>query len=362
MAASISRRAVLGGGVALGAAALLTTREQPARAQVITPITGGARVGATFDLDPFEPAIKTYPAAVADWNAKTGTTMKCWKLYFQESKFPSALKPQMKLMIEQGIQAMISFKPTPDISSSQGQQDTSKLKDAVEMLSSATIDGKKLLAEVCLWQEVGPKDMTSSQYKDLVAHYGPIISQHFPLVFDAPGYQGPKEWAAYKPDDSLLDGYAIDFYCDAYVHRDIRLEQLFPLAGNKPVGVWEIGNTATSKFTPTPTDVENYMGHITQRLSERLASGLPVGSVAWYNGPADSKQSGQNEIVGTHPCQLAPLDIKLYRTLYAAVNGKSPTAGGSGPGGSVSGTGASGGGASGGGASGGGASGGTEAG
>jgi hypothetical protein len=337
MAGSISRRAVLGGGVALGAAALLTTREQPARAQVMTPITGPARVGATFDLYPFEPAIKTYPAAVADWNAKTGTTMNCWKLYFQESKFPTSLEPQMTLMIEQGIQALISFKPTPHIHTSQGQEDTARLTEAVEMLSSARINGKKLLAEVCLWQEVGPKDMKPGQYKDLVAHYGPIISNHFPLVFDAPGYQGQKEWEAYQPDDSLLDGYALDFYCGDFVNRHVRLDQFTPLAGHKPVGVWEIGNTASDNFTPTPTDVKNFMGHITQKLSDRLASGLPVGSLAWYNGPAGAKQSGQNEIVGTHPCQLAALDLQLYRTLYAAVNGKSPAAGGSGPGGNEAG-------------------------
>lgn len=38
------------------------------------------------------------------------------------------------------------------------------------------------------------------------------------------------------------------------------------------------------------------------------------------NGPADPKQTGGNEIVGTHPCPEAPLDIALYRKLYAPVN------------------------------------------
>lgn len=329
MTGSMSRRAVLGGGVALGAAALLTRGQrasaQPASSAPMKPAYGPALVGATFDLLPFQPAIDaSYPAAVADWNKTTGTTMRCWKIYFQESKFPTSLETQLKVMIEQGIQALISFKPAP-LDTRQGSEDKARLKNAVEMISGARVNGKKLRAEICLWQEIRPKDMKPGQYKDLVHFYAPIIRSHYPLVFDAPGYQGPKEWAQYKPDDSLLDGYALDFYCGDYVHKGLRLDQFFPLAGHKPVGVWEIGNTASKNFTPTKTDVQHYMDHIKDRLSARLLSGLPVGSVAWYNGPATPQQSGGNEIVGTHPCQLAPTDIFYYRQLYKALNGKYPT-------------------------------------
>jgi hypothetical protein len=46
----------------------------------------------------------------------------------------------------------------------------------------------------------------------------------------------------------------------------------------------------------------------------------PARRPGWYNGPADAKQSGQNEIAGTHPNPLAPQDIKKYRTFYRPVN------------------------------------------
>ncbi len=287
------------------------------------PVYGPARVGATFDLLPFQPKITNYPAAVADWNATTGTTMKCWKLYYQEkSKLPTKLPldPQMQLMIKQGIQALISFKPTKNIKSPQGRNDRSQLADAVQLLKA-----NKLLAEICLYQEIRPSDMSPGEYKDLVAFYEPVIRPHYPLVFDAPGYQGLREWQNYKPDDSLLDGYAIDLYGGDFINHHITLDQFFPLAGEKPVGVWEIGNSASSKFMPSATDLKNYMDHIRERLTARLLSGLPVGSVAWYNGPATPKQSGLNEIAGTHPCALAPDDVVLYRELYEAVNGKLPT-------------------------------------
>jgi hypothetical protein len=324
MVANLSRRAVLGGGVALGAAAVLGARAQPAAAAAgpMKRVYGPARVGATFGLYPFQPKITNYASAAADWNTTTGTKMSCWKLYYQNSKFPTSPEPQMVVMIKQGIQALISFKPTPLINAAQGRNDRAKLADAVAMLKE-----NKLLGEICLWQEVGPKDMEPGQYQDLVAFYEPVIRPHYPLVFDASGYQGYREWVAYKPDDSLLDGYALDFYCSDFINHGITLDQFMPLAGEKPVGVWEIGNSASKKFTPTKTDVTKYMDHIIISLTARLLSGLPVGSVAWYDGPAVPSKSGGNginEIVGTHPCALAPVDIALYRQLYAAVNGRLP--------------------------------------
>lgn len=323
--AEIGRRAVLGSGVALGAAALLT-RGMPASASggPMIPAYGPARVGATFNLLPFGPGIKTYPAAVTDWNKTTGTTMKCWKVYYQKSQFPAKIDAKLTTIIENGIRALISFKPSFHIDKPQGKQDKIKLQKAIEMLSSARVNGKKLNAEVCLWQEVGPKDMTAGQYRDLVAFCEPVIHPQFPLIFDAPGSQGLQEWEAYRPDDSLLDGYALDMYCGDFIHHDKMLDQFMSFAGKKPAGIWEIGNTATPKFAPGKADIETYMNAITTGLAARLLSGLPVGSVAWYNGPATSSQSGVNEIVGTHPYKYASTDIKYYRELYDAINGKYP--------------------------------------
>lgn len=313
----ISRRTLLGGGAALGAAAVLADIA-PAAARAIVPITGRARVGATFDLFPFKPGT-TYPEAVRKWNTATGTTMRCWKAYFQPGKFPTSFDAQFATMVDHGIQALISFKPAIDTKSSQAAADRKKLAAAVKMLHK-----NKLLAEVCLWQEVGPRYMTAGQYHKYVAFYGPVIRDYYPLVFDAPGYQGHTEWAAYDPGHAQVDGYAVDLYCGDYVNRNVRLGPLLKLAGKLPVGVWEMGNTASSHFTPTAAEVSAYMHHITSTLSDRLASGLPVGSSAWYNGPADASQSGQNEIAGLHPCKLAGTDITDYRKLYQAVNGKSP--------------------------------------
>ncbi len=316
-ARNVSRRTVLGGGVALGAAAVLTG-VSPAAAKPAVAVTGGARVGATFDLFPFKPGT-TYPQAVKLWNDTTGTTMRCWKIYYKLREFPASLDARLETIISHGIQALVSFKPAINTKSPEAAADKVKLAAAVKMFHKHDVR-----AEVCLWQEVGPKDMTAQQYHEYVAYYGPVIRDFYPLVFDAPGYQGPAEWAAYDPGHHMVDGYAVDFYCGDYVNHNVKLDKIMDLAGKLPFGVWEIGNTASPKFVPTVDEVNRYMGYIISTLSRRLASGLPVGSVAWYNGPAVASQSGQNEIVGAHPCKRAKTDLADYGKLYARINGRSP--------------------------------------
>jgi hypothetical protein len=314
---NVSRRAVLGGGLALGTVAALAV-SPAAQARPRVPITGPARVGGTFDLFPFAPDT-TYPQALKLWNETTGTTIRCWKIYYQPGEFPTAIDAQLQTIIDHGIQALVSFKPAIDTTSPAATADRKKLAAAVKMFAAAG-----LTAEVCLWQEVGPKDMTASEYHKYVAYYGPVVRRHYPLVFDAPGYQGPAEWAKYDPGRDMLDGYAVDYYCGDYVNRGTRLDKIMELAGPLPVGIWEIGNTASSSFLPTAAEVTEYLTYITKTLSKRLAKGLPVGSVAWYNGPADASQSGQNEMVGAHPCKRAKTDLADYKVLYDAINGKYP--------------------------------------
>jgi hypothetical protein len=304
--------------VALGAAAVLTRMPSAMAAQPEAPIHGAARVGATFDLFPFKPGT-TYPQAVKLWNKTTGTTMRCWKVYYQLGKFPTSIDAQLATIIDHDIQALVSFKPAIHTKTAQAAADKKKLAAAVKMFHQ-----HKLQAEVCLWQEVGPKYMTATQYHEYVAFYGPVIREFYPLVFDAPGYQGPAEWTAYDPGHHQVDGYAVDFYCGDYINHGTRIDKIMDLSGRLPFGIWEIGNTASSNFVPTAADVTKYMSYITSKLSQRLASGRPVGSVAWDNGPATAAQDGQNEMVGAHPGKRAKTDIADYRKLYDKINGRFP--------------------------------------
>lgn len=315
-----SRRAVLIGGAALGAAgaAAVLTRGQPAAAQALIP--GGppkARVGATFDLFPFAPGT-TFPEAIREWNAKTGTHMRCMRVYFQNRKFPTALDPQLKAIRQFRIQALVSFRPAIPTGTNQAEvkADFQHLQNALKLFLRNGLD-----AEICLYHEVGPRDMTPSQYHTVVKHYGPMVRTFYPLVWNAPGYQPPSVWKPYGEGiQDQLNGFTIDLYCSDFIKHNRKLDPMIELAGDKPVGVWEIGNTDNDKFKPTPTQLRQYFRHIRSHLAEREASKLPVGSVTYFNGPSRPGEGGGNEIVGTHPVPEAPLDIALYRGLYDAVN------------------------------------------
>ncbi|HEX4213009.1 MAG TPA: hypothetical protein VIA06_06745, partial [Candidatus Dormibacteraeota bacterium] len=71
-------------------------------------------------------------------------------------------------------------------------------------------------------------------------------------------------------------------------------------------------------LTPTTAQINAYMTYLQNFLTQRQASGLPVGSVAWFNGPHQG--SNRNEIVGTDPNPEAATDIAAYQLLYKAVN------------------------------------------
>jgi hypothetical protein len=287
------------------------------------PVTGTGKVGGTFNLYPFNGQtgpgeLAEWKSAINEWNTKTGTKKACGKVYFTPNEIPT-LVPQLQAFIDLGIQAMISVKPA--IGTTEGGTAAAKtaLANAIKAFHTAGLD-----AEVTLWNEVGPRNMSASKYHQYVQYYGPVIREYYPLIFDVESYLGPAEWANYNPTHAYVDGYAIDFYCSDYVKNDIRLGPLLTLAGDLPVGVWEIGNTSHPGFTPTPKQLNSYMSHIQSTLTGRLAKGLPVGSNAWYNGPADASQGPGNEIVGQHPCSLASQDITDFDTLWKAVNGKSP--------------------------------------
>lgn len=322
VARTVTRRAVLGGAAALGTAAFT----RPAAASSVTPkvpVTGTAKVGATFNLYPFHGTsgpgtVTQWKSAISSWNAKTGTTKSCGKVYFTQGEIPTSVEPQLQAFIHLGIQALISIKPAIGTTEGGTSADKTALANAMRMFSRAGLD-----AEVCLWNEVGPHDMTAAKYHQYVRYYGPVIREYYPLVFDVESYLGPSQWRAYDPTHAYLDGYAIDYYCNDH-KNGITLDELLTLAGDLPVGVWEMGNTANPGFTPTPKEVNAYMAYIQSTLASRLAKGLPVGSSAWYNGPADASQGLGNEIVGQHPCALSALDITDYDALWKAVNGKSP--------------------------------------
>lgn len=262
-------------------------------------------MGGTLSLRTF-PGGTTYEQALVAWNQKTGTDLQCWKIYYQEGEFGTGNDAQVQTMVDGDIQALISVKPSIKPSSS----DRAALSTLL-----AGFQRRGLNAQVCLWQEIGPKVMTAAQYHTYVRYYGPAIRQFYPLVFDAPGHVDPRVWKEYDPGHSQVDGYAVDYYGSAYAAGG-RLEEMAALAGSLPLGIWELGNTVPPA-KPSTSQVQRYLAYVNSFLTRRKNQGLPVGSVAWYNA---ASQGTLNEIVGTDLCPWASIDLAAYHQLYWSLN------------------------------------------
>jgi hypothetical protein len=280
----LSRRALLrgmgAGTAALAAAPVLLPRTRAgaqAAARAGLPRAAATLAGlhgATLELGAF-PAGTTYAQAIADWEAVTGTTIKVAKVYYKPGVFPTSITNPVSTYISEGIKALLSFKPAYNPPS---KADLIALANTLKMFQAAGLN-----AAVTLWQE--PQiAMTAAQFSRVVHHYGPAIRQYYPLAYDVTG--DPTTWVKYYPGASAIDLVAVDYYATRYVNG-VTLDVIAGLADNarppQPFGIWEMGST-TTKTSPAPTQVENYMGYVQSFMAGRLAAGKANADIVWFNG------------------------------------------------------------------------------
>jgi hypothetical protein len=280
----LSRRALLRG-VGAGTAAL-------AAAPVLVPGTrAGARAagrerlpraaatlaglhGATLELGAFPPGT-TWAQAIADWQGYTGTTIKVAKMYYKPGVFPTSITNPVSTYLSAGIKTLLSFKPAYNPPT---KADLTALANTLAMFAAAGLN-----AAVTLWQE--PQlVMTAAQYRQVVHHYGPTIRQYYPLAYDVS--HGPTSWVKYYPGAAAIDLVAADYYASMYANG-VTLDVIAGLADSasppQPFGLWEIGST-TSKTSPPPTQVDNYLGYLQSFMAARLAAGKTNADIVWFNG------------------------------------------------------------------------------
>ncbi len=273
--ALVGRRALLKG-VGAGAAALAAAPILLAgpRADAATSLAG--LHGATLALSAF-PSGTTWAGAIADWEGYTGTTIKASKVYNRPGAFPVKISNEIRAFIDQGIKALLSFKPAYDPPT---KTDLAALRNTLRMYLNAG-----LTATVTLWPEAQDV-MTASQFHRVVQYYGRAVRDYYELAYDAAGSRGPTNWTKYYPGASLIDVVAVDYYANTYV-KGIRLDTLVSLANDarpaKPFGIWEMGSS-NDAVSPSQTQVESYFSYIQSLMAGRLQAGQPNAEIAWYNG------------------------------------------------------------------------------
>jgi hypothetical protein len=195
--------------------------------------------GATLSLAAF-PSGTTWAQAAADWESYTGTTIRASKIYNSPGVFPTSISDKIQALIDQGIKALLSFKPAFDPPTS---TDLAALANTLQMYLNAG-----LTATVTLWPEAQDV-MTAAQFHRVFQYYAGTVRSYYPLAYDAAGSRGPANWKNYYPGASLVDVVAIDYYATAFA-RGITLDTIVAIADNasppKPFGIWEMGNSTGS--------------------------------------------------------------------------------------------------------------------
>jgi hypothetical protein len=318
----ISRRTMLktatvATGAALAGTYGLTARAGAATTAAAASALGPARVGATVAPLAY-PAGTTWVQAMKDFNNRVGRDFGVAKRYYQGAgTWPTAgdVGVQITSLVQQGCRGLLCFQP---------RVNGGDLDALVASLKAIKLDGKLTDAKVTLWAEQGlGSGLTAAEFKQAYANYQPI-RRIFPLIVDFEG-GSPATWAAYDPGADLVDGFAVDFYADAFV-KGIKIDPVAEMANEagKEFGIWEIGNCSTpSAKLPTSGKLGEYFSYITGLQAARLKNGHLVGDMAWYNGP--HKKNWSNTISGI-PGKLSPdypTDRKLLDQLYDTFNGVS---------------------------------------
>jgi hypothetical protein len=281
----VSRRALLrglgAGAAALAAApALVSGAPAGAAAAATAGLPRAATVaglhGATLLLAAF-PSGTTWAQAIATWEGYTGTTIKAAKVYYRPGVFPTSIGAQVKTYLNEGIKALLAFKPAFNPPS---QADLAALENSLKMFRAAG-----LTATVTLWQEA-QNVMSAAQFRRVVHYYGPMIRNYYPVAYDAFGSAGPSSWTNYYPGDSFVDVVAIDYYAPSYL-KGITLDVLGRIADSaspaKPFGIWEMGNSAGGVI-PTQSQMQSYFGYLQSFMAGRLQAGKANAELVWFNG------------------------------------------------------------------------------
>ncbi|HEV2377117.1 MAG TPA: hypothetical protein VGS19_33755 [Streptosporangiaceae bacterium] len=235
--------------------------------------------GATITKSAF-PHGTTFDQAIKLWESYTGTKIHTFKVYYARNHFPTVIDDRIKALLDNGIKALLCFKPD-FLPTSRGNLD--RMQATMKAYKKAGLE-----ADVAIWQEpqVNQGHPDAGSFIAAVQYYGPAVRNYYPLVYDASGAAGPTGWVQYYPGDPYVDKVVVDFYGHHYVTGE-RIDAVAALADNalppKPFGLWEMGDRSSHVDTPTPSEMTAYFAYIQSFFTNRLEQGKTNADITWYN-------------------------------------------------------------------------------
>jgi hypothetical protein len=261
----------------------------------------------------------TQDQADTRWEAAVGRTMSVTKRYNETSVFPTDLAVNnIGNYIRRGVKVCISFKPAfAPLSPS----DRTSLESTLALYRSAVVDGRRLNAEITLWNEPGNAQagMSPAQYQAMCEYYGPTVRKHFPLVANL-NYADLKisNFTDYaRLVTTLVDKFTIDYYYNNFgAGHDLEPAATIADGAGLPFGIWEFSTGGPDNGAPDHAAGTKYMNYVRTFMQARLTAGRPNADVIWFDGLCSpTEPNGQPSPILSSSDYRAPLYQRIWDDL-----------------------------------------------
>lgn len=237
--------------------------------------------------------------------------MKARRQYYGPGVFPTSINTALQDDIAAGRRVTMSFKPAYNPVSS---SDRTALNNFLSLAKAAGLH-----ATVALWHEPYPQGLTTTQYANMIAYYGPTVRNYYWLSHCQAGYaisHGTITVSEYfnacaAGSFNLISG---DIYCPSWLTDSNILNQFAGLADSHglPFALWEFNANPANQST---TDITNYFNAIYNLFSGRKSTGKGCGDILLFD---HSDGTANCSFVGSGDFRI-PLVQKIYDLMNGAV-------------------------------------------
>lgn len=258
----------------------------------------------------------TMDQAIKNWGHNVGRTIQCRKLYFSLGEgFPTwaqltgGQKAYFQACIDENVQAWICYNPNANpVTPSDGAAMVTSLNSFVAQ--GVPIRGAVFIQENWQFGAGGPNGpqpwMTAANFKSIYQTHYPTLHAAGYLVAVDFGGQEPLQIPNWDPGAAFYDVVAVDYYFGNFkAGKLIDTTVALATAGNKPLGVFEMGNSsAAGSSGPPQQTVIDAINYLATTAGKYVDAGGQLDAWMWYQVDGGT---GPNIITTTTDYRDVPL-------------------------------------------------------
>jgi hypothetical protein len=247
------------------------------------PVPPFPLVGAFLDLTPMGAA--SWSSALSQWTTLLGLpTVPVTRYYLAESVY--TYDTNMQEMVAAGVKICLDIRPAYN------PPNATDLASMTTLLQTLKAAGAR--CDICLWHEPYFEGLTIAQFQAMIAYYGPVVRQFYPLFFvtSVQSVENDSENSYFI--SGAFDGCASDFYNFDYTTDGYTLTLAATPANTAglPFGLWEMNSSTDPVKGYTQAQASAYFTYIEQFFTARNTAGQANADLIFFN-------SGGYNLLGT---------------------------------------------------------------